>query len=176
MTGYFWYSMASEQWESKFLPETSYITIADIKALRKGDKLELLSMHRNVYDLPCSLFPPDRGMPAALFFRDSCCVYQHKSGISGSLEWKNMPWDDNSFEFDVLLEEYGLWYPMKDGTVSFSWSEIGAQYLPKHVDLTKRVHKHWKELPETTKLGLRGPMVRWSSVENKRLPLIYCNG
>ena len=66
------------------------------------------------------------------------------------------------FEFDIEYLE-GNWYPLTDG------------YLPPKdpqgfAKLNFKTKKHWKEFPKTTRVGWRGPMIKWDDLD--KLPNI----
>lgn len=142
------------------------LTIADVLAMQKGERVEVLVMDRNLCDHVCKATPKP-AEPPEIFFekaRDGA-VYIHGEGLTGMIEWGwSAPKAGDlpvtvTFEFHIEYEP-GYWYPLTDG------------YLPKSdpqgISLFSYPEpRHWSTFPETTRVGWRGPMVRWSKLDQQ---------
>lgn len=179
---------ALEFWEWLEHVHPACLTIADILALKPGDRLHVLPMHRNLCDHVYPQFEPARpAQPAPLFFagRDGA-VYVHEEGLRGRIEWH---WDterkyvDKPFEFEIEYQP-DHWYPLTDGELPPNdplsdtdlpgarvdgWNSVpettppsGESELPWSI-----AGRHWTSFPENTRVGWRGPMILWSKLDDQ---------
>lgn len=151
------------------------LTIADVLAMERGERVQLLVMDRNLCDHVYPRFGENHRPVAAApdFFdpkRDGA-VYVHGDGITGTMEWG---WDeerervDEPFTFEI---EYAPrhWHPL-NGDHLPTREEIGADFGLDGKELDEFIReelgklplgKTWREFPETTRMGWRGPAMRW---------------
>jgi hypothetical protein len=153
-----------EAWFKK--SEAKWLKISDIMKLAPGQKIKVVSLHRNTGDrsMDSNINPRGSAIKPERFFRNMIVDYRHFKDMEGTLYFKN---DDNEKEWDFELEvEYkpGFWYPLKDGYIpSKDPQNILNFFLGRKV--------HWKDLDRNTHIGFRGPMILLENV--KKLPLIY---
>lgn len=154
------------EWETKYLAKKKPLTIKDIIHLKPGTKVQLLCVHRNVYDIPSDLFT-DLAVPAKLFFRQSKCIYTHHKDLQGTLEWIHDPnWGrQQPFEFDLLVEELGLWVPLFKGAIPTITKKDDSRVLKTFVT------RPWRDFANMTPVGMRGYFYRWSVLDHA--PNIY---
>ena len=70
------------------------------------------------------------------------------------------------FEFHIEYKK-GYWYPLKDGNLPHE--------DPQGIfDLSSIVRKKWTEYDENTKVGWRGPMLKWKFVEEYDKKVYNC--
>lgn len=153
-----------ENWLKK--SESKCLKISDILKLNPGQKIKVVSLHRNTADrsIGSEINPRGHAIKPERFFRNMIADYRHIKNMEGTLYFKNEG-DDNEWPFELEVEyKPGFWYPLKDG------------YLPARdpqnifgLLLGRKVH--WKDLPKNTHVGFRGPMVLLENV--KKMPLVY---
>jgi hypothetical protein len=162
---------ALEYWDWIDHVKDQCLTIADITKLKHGERLPVLSIHRNL----CDEVYPKRGNPkpalaATEFFKETRSIYVHEEGLCGRMEWH---WDKKKkhtselFEFEINYKPKH-WYPLKNG------------YLPEIDPLQDEDYpswgsagRHWSEFPETTQVGWRGPMLLWDKLDQQ--PPVFTN-
>ncbi len=181
-------------WMKHVNGESDCLTIGDILKLKKGERVPILVMDRNL----CDHVYPDIGegpKPIQLaqeFFdlkRDGA-VYVHREGMTGTVEWG---WDDEHdsvdelFTFEIEFKK-DHWYPLdEDGTLPAAdeeyqvgppepWDEeVNGAWdgTAQHGEELPPTRTHWKDYPETTHVGWRGPMMRWDRVTEQ--PPVFTN-
>ena len=149
-----WTKKAKEKW----------LTIADISKLRKGDKLEVVLLDRNITDtVTAAGIKTNKLYTAATFFKGSRAIYEHKDGLQGCLTLM----DDNivldPFEFHVEIENRNDWYPLRDGALPAKDPQGFLKLLGKRTP--------WTAMDTATHVGYRGPMILWPAV--KKGPPVY---
>ena len=139
-----------------------WLTIADVQNMKHGEKLKVVLLDRNVSDrfngkTGNKLIRPEK---SAL----DIATYTHVHDMQGELviDYKSKPIVLNSFEYHVEYEK-GEWYPLSNGVLPAKDSQFGTALLGKTTT--------WKEMPATTPVGFRGPMVRYSDL--KKMPMFY---
>jgi hypothetical protein len=145
------------------------LTINDIKTLKKGDKITVLIMDRNLGDTVCGYNETDKLYDPKIFFREKIAIYIHDHDLSGFIIWDFDLIDedlndlsnftsDEVFEFDI---EYKLhhWYPLKNNNLP----EFDSQGL---VNFGSNSGKHYDEFPRETLIGWRGPMMLWDKLDD----------
>jgi len=170
------------------------LTIGDVLGMKEGERVELLVMDRNLCD---HVYPqigeaPRPTLPAETFFdlRRDGAVYVHERGLRGRMEWG---WDhgrecvDDVFMFEIEFKP-GHWHPLDpDGTLPAANEEYDTEKPEGWDDEEdgewdgKMLHweelppkrTHWKDYPETTRVGWRGPAMRWEHVP--RQPPVFTN-
>ena len=151
------------------IPRTSYIdetrqfhlTIADIKKLKKGDKLDIFCFDRNVMDN--ALSATDKPYNPKIFFEHTYQgIYTHDKGLKGLLQFDIYDDDPVPFEFDLEYMNH-RWYPLKNGKLESKGELCG---VPKKFN-----GKTWRSFPDTTRIGCRGPIVLKNHLDY--MPLVY---
>ena len=139
-----------------------WLTIADIKKMKHGEKLKVVLLDRNVSDR----FNGEKGNKLMRPEKSSLEIstYTHDHDMQGELviDYKPNPIVLNSFEFHVEYKK-GEWYPLSNGVLPAKDSQFGSVLLGKKTS--------WKEMPATTHVGFRGPMVRYSDLN--KMPMFY---
>ena len=134
------------------------ITIADIENLSADDELEVLILDRNVLDIVEHINEAHKCYDPKEFFRCNRHTYKHNKGLSGVLNMHYGGTENDvsiyNFEFEMLIQGngYNFWCPLEN----------------EHLELNG---KHWNEYPKSTKVGLRGSMIKWEDLS--KLPNIY---
>ena len=137
--------------------ESSYVTIADILQMNKGDQTKFLCLDRNFGDLICC----NELMPACKpeDFCKNCYTinYTHINDLHGL-------WDNDPFNFHLNYKP-GHWYPLND-----------KGFLPK-TDPQQLAHLHnvkrdYRAYSKQTWVGWRGPMLKWTDVTSSN-DLLY---
>ncbi len=146
------------------------LTIADVKAMRKGERTELLVLHRNFMD---SISHEASGEHAPMwpeeFLKDMSGVrgvYVHEEGMHGRLfgVWGDDP-NGHPFNFDLQYNDKGDWYPLEDDGCLPELQDEAAWSDPSLAG------KSWTEYPDDTRVGCRGSMLRWDLVD--KFPKIF---
>lgn len=147
------------------------LTINDILKLNPGEQIKLLPFHMNLWSTALDDKNALISLKPQKFFEHEWIIYQHNKGLKGKWfgAWlaknegvsktarKIPPNKLKDFEFDVQYTEGGLWVPLKNG----------------YLDMDGIKKQHWSKLPKTTKIGWRGPMIKWSDL--KKVPNIIYN-
>ena len=151
-------------WEKVPAVRAAYLTLGDLKTMKRGDKIKVLCLHRNVFDTANEANDPNHSYTAKHFFQREGFEYIHDSGVKGSIR---MFLDDDfgktfrPFTFEIEYKPY-RWYPLSnDGTLPAK-GDVGTLL---------GVKKHYTAFPDSTPVGWRGPMIPWSKLED--LPRIF---
>jgi hypothetical protein len=137
-----------------------YLTIGDIVKLKKGSKLTLLLLDRNVGDRVATRVPPFQLYTPAYFFRPQRAVYTHDHDLTGTLDFDG---EEGVFTFDVNYKPRH-WYPLnKDGVLPAKDNQTRRPLLGKAT--------HYKTMSKKTHVGMRGPIVLWSKL--KTMPKVF---
>lgn len=141
-----------------------WITIKTIMDMKEGEELDVLCYDRNFYDLL-----PDQVLPADLFFAGNYhyTLIKGKEGIQVKGNWwqwkdgeKVYGWNDfdDEWHFHVEYEE-DCWYPLdNDHRIPQECWQTGEKLFGTNAG------KSWRELPPSTRLGWRGPMLPYKHV------------
>jgi hypothetical protein len=137
--------------------KSQHLTIADIKLLNIGDRLDVVIWDRNFEELWIwtnadneVAFTPDE------FFSSN----RHTLTYLGNMKWNiRYPFGIDfihNIELDVSkLDNIMKWYPISDdGKIEFL-----------------RVSKHWTDFPDDTRVGWRGPIMLWNKLLT--MPNVY---
>lgn len=146
------------------------VTIADIKNLPAGARLQVLVMDRNLTDVTCEgdTNPVNTVVDASTFFRRNTAIYTHEEDLHGTMDWI---WNeegrvDESTPFEFHIEYLpDLWYPLKNGLLP---TRDPQELFPIPPD----VPRDWREFNTDTCIGWRGPMLKWELVAQQ--PKVYC--
>lgn len=120
----------------------------------------MLSLHRNVLDIPYDTLKDNKLYKPEVFFKDSKDTYVHKKDLVGDLKF------DGGMEKDITFDvEYkkGSWYPFSNGYLPAKDSQDRLKLLGKKT--------HWTKFNKNTHIGFRGPIMLWSDL--KKMPKIY---
>lgn len=126
------------------------LRIADVISMKNGSSVDLLSLHRNVYDIVCDnnerniVYEPEK------FFSDCKVTYTHSKDLTGIL-------DNNTFEFHLEYKDK-CWYPLKNGKLPKQDKQKLFQF--DHTKITD-----WKKFPLNTGVGFRGELIPWDVVK-----------
>merc|ERR1712194_164787 len=160
-----------DTWMEKYLAPR-YITIADIKRMKAGEKLKVLSLDRNWEDLCLyegnrnfAEIPEFKSLRPEKLFRPSLATYRHGSALQGTLEFAGLEGIADDFIFELEFEK-GNWYPLYED------EKTGTLTLPNKDHLKPYGGKVWTKFATSTHVGFRGPMVAWSHLA--KLPPLWC--
>jgi hypothetical protein len=147
--------------------EPMWITAKDIKNLKKGDKLTLISLNRNIYD-QIDDNKPYVAYNAAILFKPLKCFYIHEKDSKGYMFWS---WDiETKHDFEWELEYKAKhWYPIENGVFPANDTQILELFGKK--DPLLGYELNWENVPNSMHLGFRGPMLQWKYVS--KLPYVY---
>lgn len=141
------------------------LTIADIEAMQPGEQLKVIQLHRNLGDYVLNEYvnPYDTAISAVEFFAPVGGLYTHSHDLHGRLLDVPDDCDCGESEFNFHLNYQGThWYPLgDDGLLPVATGE----YMIRHAVADYRAY------PKSTKVGMRGPMLRLSDVE--KAPPLY---
>ena len=143
------------------------LRISDIVKLKKGDKLDVLVVDRNFYDI---ILEGASGRPkrATTLLAPQRGTYTHHKNLEGILTIHypeetggDISVDNGQFEFEVLVKEAKMWYPLIRGRLdkTLSQGKVRPRWVP------------WSNLPKNTHVGYRGYMIPWAVVR-RAPPLI----
>lgn len=162
-------------WIEYVLPKC--ITIADITALKPGERIKMLIMDRNLGDTVCEVNKSDTIYSLQEFFKDKMIVYEHVGGLVGNTVWdyelakedisdiSKLDMTQQGFEFDINYRSVN-WYPLTNGRLP----EVDEQGF---ADFGDTAGKHYSEFPSTTLIGCRGPMMLWDRLSELDIQQIY---
>eukprot|EP01098_Paradermamoeba_levis_P004679 TRINITY_DN1992_c0_g2_i6.p1 TRINITY_DN1992_c0_g2~~TRINITY_DN1992_c0_g2_i6.p1 ORF type:complete len:169 (-),score=23.78 TRINITY_DN1992_c0_g2_i6:277-783(-) len=122
-----------------------HMMVKDIEELQDGESIEVLILDRNVLDVAASskLNMPGVASRPEHFFRQNRHTLTKKEGNLGTLDLHYGGRHTDLKDIDIELLANNLWYPLQGGM---------------------RDGKHWSEYPPTSKVGWRGPMIRWTDL------------
>lgn len=143
-----------------------HLRIIDVMNLRPGQQIKVLVMDRNLYDIVCKDGTGNTLFPAEEFFKSNTAVYTHSYDMKGTIKysWQDEPCNRNDpeckdpypFEFEI---EYAprSWYPLTDNCL--------PARDPQEIALFDHDEpKRWTDFPQNTRVGWRGPMMKWEDV------------
>lgn len=132
------------------------ITKATIDKMKPKEKLELLLLDRNLYDITMSVNKPNKLYKPTYFFRKNKAIFIKDEGSKGMIKWS---WSKKfePFELEVEWKSYH-WYPLTDGILPAKNIQTKQKLLGKNIS--------WDQLSLKTRVGWRGEMVKWSDVKN----------
>lgn len=148
-----------ELWIQK--SRSKQLTIQRVLNMKKGQKMKMLCLDRNLYDTTDSIPPNQLRCPAKFFDGGYMGVYTHDHDMSGTFKWQFQPKDEPPmpFTFEINYKNEN-WYPLdEDGTLAMGLGRMLG------------IKKSYKKFPKTTRVGWRGPMIPWNAL--KDLPRVY---
>lgn len=139
------------------------LTIEDVLDFEPGEEVELLLLHRNIFDgtLDPKINKPKYKYTPTHFFRNEKWIYTHKKDLRGSLRLANTTIETRDFEWELEISDYNAtdkdigalrWYPLENGKMG------------------PLKNKKWNTFPKDTLVGWRGPALYWANL--KDLPKI----
>ena len=152
------------------------LTIKDILDLKPGERIKVLSMDRNVWDVALNNKIRGKSCKPQEFFNSNWAIYEHEEDLKGkyllfSFECGN---DINENDLDNAQLD-GLCQPNFEFHLEYmnkSWYPLNEGYLPgsdpqgfSNFPWASDQDQHWSSFPETTKVGYRGHFVLWSKLE-----------
>ena len=141
-----------------------YLRISDVLKMKKGDKIKLLVLDRNVTDIT-SKNKTNKELVSYTpkhFFRKNFAVYTHNSKLKGTIKYFNI--NSMNFQFEIEYQKNN-WYPLNNN------GKLGKKDRQGFADFKDKAGLHYSEFPKSTPLGFRGPMIKYSSL--KDLPKVY---
>ena len=136
-----------------------HLTIKDIENLSIGDELVILCIDRNFMDCIANNYG-QRPMVAAHFFNESYILtYKHEQDLHGKVKFRNLSTEFRDFNFDLEFKKDN-WYPLND--LGFL-PEADQQGLMNFIGC----ERDYRNYPDNTRIGWRGPMVIWSTINSK---------
>jgi hypothetical protein len=130
-----------------------YVTIADILDLKLGQTVKFLCIDRNFGD---SFNGDMDAEPKSLdcFEYNNILLYKYDKDLLGLGRFENEDVEIDGyceFPFDLNYRD-GCWFPLDN-----------KGFLPEHLaDETDSLD--YREYPKTTRIGFRGPMIKWTDV------------
>src|ERR1044071_38586 len=91
------------------------LTLGDIRKLKPGDSIDVVTFHRNFGD---EMMDVSEGVvldPLELFKQlEKIDTYTHKHGVTGKLKmgYEDDEDTDDNFSFDILYKDKKMWYPL----------------------------------------------------------------
>jgi hypothetical protein len=144
------------------------LTIADVIAMKPGEKLDVVILDRNIDEWLGQNVEANKPYSARQFFKVCKGVYVHAGGLKGALTWyaeTETPILDDPFTFEVLTPT-GVWYPLDETGRLPEKDPQGAFKLTMD---DKPVH--WSKMPTKTPVGCRGPIMKWEAL--KGMPRVF---
>ena len=152
-----------EDWLDQMEPH--FLTIQDVKNMQHNEENEYLCICRNFYDFIPDIKKEEALKPSELFKNNYKMSYIHDVDLKGKTKIEE---DDEFIKFEFHIEyKKGYWYPLKDGNLPHE--------DPQGIfDLSSIVRKKWTEYDDNTKVGWRGPMLKWKFVEEYDKKVYNC--
>lgn len=152
------------------------LTIGDVTALKPGERIKVITMDRNEWEISEANNKPDTLYSVWDFFRRKVSVYIHKQDLMGEIAWdfENEDEDlddyhkftaDREFEFDINYRGNN-YYPLTNGRLP----NVDEQGF---ADFGDAAGKHYLEFPPNTLIGWRGPMMIWERLSELDVQQIY---
>jgi hypothetical protein len=147
--------------------KSKWLTVKDIKNLRKNDKLTLISLDRNIYD-QIDDYKPFVAYKPTVILKPLQCFYIHDKDSKGFMFWN---FDiETKYDFEWELEyKPNHWYPIETGIFPAYNTQTLELFGKK--DPLLGYELPWKNIPDNMHVGFRGPMLQWKDIVN--LPYVY---
>lgn len=151
-----------------------HLTIADIKAMKAGDTLDVVIWDGNWEEYWAWANAVDmQPYPATEFFIHN----RHKITYLGDMKWSIHFNFGETYDYPIHLNTENLektfceWCDIEsDGKI-----HITSEYLPRGKsqipDGWDSIHMHWLEFPDSTRVGWRGPIMLWDKLIG--MPQVY---
>ena len=129
------------------------LTIKDVLNFKSGYVVQLLFLHRNVFDgsVDPKINKPKYDYTPSYFFRHEKWYYIHSEGLTGTIYKENKK-DGRKFEWELNISKYNVknlaWYPLKNGRMKVL------------------KNKKWNTFPKNTQVGWRGSAVLWKDLKD----------
>lgn len=157
--------------------KSRWLTIGDIRGLKRGQCLEMINLHRNIRDTTEEYNKPNYKYTPKYFFRNERVIYHHISGVNGKIKrhgqktWRN-------FTFEIQYAP-GSWYPLSanNGTLPMYDRQSGKKLVfcdsARRICIKRKGPLSYTKIPNSTPVGWRGPMILWKSLCRETTPRIY---
>lgn len=152
-----------EEWIKK-TTRKHHLTIQQVQRMKKGEKMKVLVLDRNVGDTIDGQ-PLTKVMAPTTFFNMCWAVYTHDHDMTGTIKYAFQSKSDKPFPFTFDLNyKSENWYPLdKDGNLPAKDPQGFAKLFQKKIS--------YKIFPKKTRVGWRGPMIPWSKLSS--LPKVF---
>ena len=137
------------------------LTIKDVECLRPGQKLKVVTLDRNVYDIAFHCNEPGKLHDAKHFYRENVATYTHKSDLKGKIKMDDVGKMDFEFDIEWAKDE---WYPLTDG-------KLPEKDPQNFSDFPNNMLLDWKDYPKDTRIGYRGAMILLDKMDE--MPKVY---
>lgn len=142
-----------------------YLTIGDVEKMKSGEKVDVVLLYPELFDEAILKVAKNKMLLPAIL-KKIAGTYIHKDGINGVLNVAAGIIYENSPE-DLQVQIDKVWESFHHGFLPTKWQEFkGGKIVWKY-----REKLGWKDLPKTTPVGWRGPMIRVSDL--KKMPMFY---
>lgn len=144
-----------------------YLTIGDVEKMKLGENLDVVLLYPELFD-PGILKITRNKMHLPKSLKKIAGTYTHKDGINGVLNiMDGIIYTDASDDLQVQIEKG--WHNFYDGFLPTKWQEYDLK-------TEKMVWKYrrkmgWKDLPKSTPVGWKGPIIRVSDL--KKMPMFH---
>lgn len=131
-----------------------YLTIGDVEKMKQGETLDVVLLYSELFDHGILKIPRNKMfLPECL--KKIAGTYIHKDGITGVLTiMDGIIYSDVPDELQVQIDK--------------SWHNFFDGFLYEYNVKTKM---DWKDLPKSTPVGWKGPLIRVSDL--KKMPMFY---
>lgn len=140
--------------------EKKFMTKETIDKMKPKEKMEILLLDNNIYDVIIASNKPNHLYKATYFFRKNKAIF--RKGEDGK-DMIKYPWSKKFTPFELHVEwKKNYWYPLEDRT------------LPTKDKRDKKLlgkKKSWNKFSLKTRVGWNGQMIKWSYV--KKMPSIF---
>lgn len=136
-------------------------TIRDVLNMRPGEEIKVVHLDRNLMDTVMHDREGNTLYTATNFFSCSTATYKHSQDMKGTLTFHMRDSDlEIEFEFQVEYDD-DCWYPLFDGSLPPRCTQLGYRLHPGNDP------KPYTYFPDTTRIGWRGPMVKWEKISDQ---------
>lgn len=154
-------SLECDEWQ-KFMVEKYALTLGDVRAMEPRESLEVLALDRNIWDTVMQDGTKNRDHRPQTFFDQARANYVHDRECQGRFRWTQDGFEYQDFEFQIEFK-HGSWYPLTEGRL--------RALFPSDAPLIDPYVCHVSDLPDSTKVGWRGPMIPWDKLADA--PCVY---
>lgn len=151
-----------DEWLDEMEPH--FLTIQDVKNMEHGKETEYLCICRNFYDLMSYVKKKKALKPSELFKSNYKMFYKHDCDLKGEMKYDKED-EYKKFEFHIEYKKK-FWYPLKDGKLPLE--------DPQKIFNLSSCKRDWTEYDNNTKVGWRGPMIKWEIVNGYDKKIYNC--
>ena len=145
-----------------------YLTIGDIEKMMPGEKVDVVLLYPELFDVEILKVTRNKMLhPESL--KKIAGTYVHKDGINGALNVAGgiIHTDATGNHLQVQIDKG--WHNFYDGFLPTKWQEF--DFKTDKMVWKYRKKMGWKDLPKSTPVGWRGPIIRVSDL--KKMPMFY---